>query len=336
MTPSSEQPASQSATANGATGSTVQASRAAPTAARALRVVELRGERRGSRVEASPSIQRSLGYSHGNLHAIVATLVAMGYLRRDDAHRAPTPSAPRSSASAPRPAPRIPSVDAAEPHLARLADELGTEMPGRDARSARTVLVVARFGPELPPGAGVRGRRPGAAHPARRVDPHGLGLRRRSRGLPRHRRRAPSEPDEFDAHRTSLEAVRAPGLLGARARPAPSQALGEAVVRAGGTRGRRVEGDLAVPRPRPRAPGLPPARIPMPRSIGDGVQWSAPVFGPRGPGGAERRAWPSSAPDLDPARRLRTCSPPAERLLATPGRAPSPRALGEELPPVAG
>ena len=148
-----EQPASRSATANGATGSAVQASRAAPTAARALRVVELLASEPAHAWKLA-EIQRELGYSHGNLHAIVATLVAMGYLRRDDDSRSYTlgPALLGIGAAARQ---AYPSVDLALPHLERLAGELGTECQAA-MRVGRTVLVVARCGPEMPAAAAWR------------------------------------------------------------------------------------------------------------------------------------------------------------------------------------
>jgi DNA-binding MarR family transcriptional regulator len=129
-------------------------SRIAPTAAKALRVIEL--------LAAEPStpfslaeMQRRLGYSHGNLHAICTTLVAMGHLRRDHGERTyRLGPALLSIGAAARAA--FPSVDVALPFLHTLAAELDSECHAA-MRSGDSIIVVSVGTPQLE--YGVRGER---------------------------------------------------------------------------------------------------------------------------------------------------------------------------------
>jgi DNA-binding IclR family transcriptional regulator len=129
------------------------ASRTAPTAARALRILELLAAE-PSRAHTLAELQRRLGYSHGNLHAILATLVAMGHLRRDPSARTyslgPALLAIGDAAHA-----TYPAVDAAVPYMELLAAELDTECQAA-MRVGDAILVVARRGPLLPRGFGVQ------------------------------------------------------------------------------------------------------------------------------------------------------------------------------------
>ncbi len=148
----SEQTGPKGSTGVSATVSTVEASRAAPTAARALRVVELLASDPG-RAWKLAEIQRRLDFSHGNLHAITATLVAMGHLSRDEEQRTYTlgPALLGLGAAARE---AYPAVDVARPHLERLAADLDTETHAA-TRVGRSLLVVARAGPSIGSG-GVR------------------------------------------------------------------------------------------------------------------------------------------------------------------------------------
>jgi DNA-binding IclR family transcriptional regulator len=275
-TPRRTQPASQSATANGATGSAVQASRAAPTAARALRVVELLATE-PTRAWKLAEIQRELGYSHGNLHAIVATLVAMGYLRRDDDSRTYTlgPALLGIGAAARE---AYPSVELALPHLERLAAELGTEAHAA-ARVGQAVLVVARCGPDLPPGGGV--------HVGERLPltpPIGSTLMAWATEPEVEEYLATGEgalsADELATVRETLGAVRRRGYS-VHVYAGSSRALGEAAARV-------VKDGLAHPEDQladlvhelARQDYLPSDASTV--QVGEGVQLSAPVFGPDG------------------------------------------------------
>jgi len=268
-----EQPASRSATANGATGSRAGASRVAPTAARALRVVELLATD-PTRAWKLAEIQRELGYSHGNLHAIVATLVAMGYLRRDDDSRSYLlgPALLGIGAAA-RSA--YPSVDLAAPHLERLADALDTEAHAA-MRVGQTVLVVARHGRELPAGGGVQ---VGARLPL--TPPVGSTLMAWSTGPEIEAYLATAvgalSAEAIADHRDSLRATRERGYSvhasqGARA------TVGEAALRLMAEGVDDVEGELTELVHRlGRHPYLlvDPAAV----ATGDAIQFSAPVFG---------------------------------------------------------
>jgi len=271
-----EQPASRSATANGATGSAVQASRAAPTAARALRVIELLAGEPGHTWKLA-EIQRELGYSHGNLHAIVATLVAMGYLQRDDDSRSYTlgPALLGIGAAARQ---AYPSVDLAVPFLERLAAQLGTEAHAA-MRIGRAVLVVARCGPELPVGGGV--------HVGERVPltpPIGSTLMAWASAADLDDYLATAEgalsPMEIEAHRESLLAVRHRGYS-VHVYAAPSRALGETAARVVTEGLAHAEEQLAeLVHELARQDYL--ASDPSTVRVEDGVQLSAPVFGPDG------------------------------------------------------
>jgi DNA-binding IclR family transcriptional regulator len=271
-----EQPASQSATANGATGSAVQASRAAPTAARALRVIELVASEPGHAWKLA-EIQRELGYSHGNLHAIVATLVAMGYLQRDDDSRGYTlgPALLGIGAAARQ---AYPSVDLAVPHLERLAAQLGTEAHAA-MRIGRAVLVVARCGPEMPVGGGV--------HVGERVPltpPIGSTLMAWASTADLDDYLATAEgalsPAEIGAHRESLRAVRQRGYS-VHVYAGPSQALSTTAARVVKEGVDDFGGELtALAHEMARQDYL--AQDPSTSRIEDGVQFSAPVFGPSG------------------------------------------------------
>ena len=118
--------------------------RIAPTAARAMRIIELlAADPTGALTLAE--LQRRLDYSHGNLHAICTTLVALGYLRRDPDERGyRLGPALVTAGHAARDA--YPTVDAALPHLTRLADRFGTEAHAAGLVGG-SILVVARVGP---------------------------------------------------------------------------------------------------------------------------------------------------------------------------------------------
>jgi len=124
-------------------GAVARPPRIAPTAAKALRIIEL--------LAADPlatfslaEMQRRLGYSHGNLHAICTTLVAMGYLRREQGERSyrlgPALLSIGESARV-----AFPSVEVALPFLRTLAAEFDTEAQAA-MRSGDTIVVVARVG----------------------------------------------------------------------------------------------------------------------------------------------------------------------------------------------
>ena len=121
--------------------------RIAPTAAKALRVVELLAADPTAAVSLA-EMQRRLGYSHGNLHAICTTLVAMGYLRREQGERSyRLGPALLSIGEAARTA--FPSVEIALPFLRTLAAEFDAEAQAA-MRSGDTIVVVARIGDSLP------------------------------------------------------------------------------------------------------------------------------------------------------------------------------------------
>ena len=121
--------------------------RIAPTAAKALRVVELLASDPDTAVSLA-EMQRRLGYSHGNLHAICTTLVAMGYLRREQGERSyRLGPALLSVGEAARTA--FPSVEIALPFLRTLAAEFDSEAQAA-MRSGDTIVVVARVGDSLP------------------------------------------------------------------------------------------------------------------------------------------------------------------------------------------
>ena len=267
-----EQPASRSATANGAIGSAVRASRAAPTAARALRVVEL--------VASDPvrewrltDIQRQLGYSHGNLHAIVATLVAMGYLRREPGSRtyALGPALLGLGAAARH---AYPAVDVAEPHLELLAERLGTQTHAA-MRVGEEILVVARCGPELPLGGGVE---VGTRVPL--TPPMGSTLMAWASPAELDAYFATAEgaltPDELAASRASLEAVRRRGHS-VHVYAGPRQLLSEAAARVVAEGVDDPDHDLTeLAHELARHDYLP--EEPDASSVGEGIQLSAPVF----------------------------------------------------------
>jgi DNA-binding IclR family transcriptional regulator len=271
-----EEPASRSATANGATGSTVRASRAAPTAARALRVIELLASEPGERWKLA-DIQRHLNYSHGNLHAIVATLVAMGHLSRDDVSRTYSlgPALLGIGAAARR---AFPSVDTALPHLERLAEELGTECQAA-MRQGHTVLVVARCGPGLPPGFRVEvGERLPLTPPVGST----LMAWAEDDDLEAYLATAAGalRPEEIEAHRQTLLAVRERGYS-AHLYAGPRRALSERATRMVQEGEDDVEGALTdLVHDLVHHDYLP--RDPATTSLEDGVQFSAPVFGPTG------------------------------------------------------
>jgi DNA-binding IclR family transcriptional regulator len=117
--------------------------RIAPTAAKALRVIELLAVDPSSSLSLA-EMQRRLGYSHGNLHAICTTLVAMGHLRRESGGRAyrlgPSLLAVGDAARA-----AFPTVETALPFLETLAAEFDAEAHAA-MRSGDTLVVVARVG----------------------------------------------------------------------------------------------------------------------------------------------------------------------------------------------
>src|SRR5688572_19238832 len=131
--------------------------RIAPTAAKALRVVELLAADPTAAVSLA-EMQRRLGYSHGNLHAICTTLVAMGYLRREQGERSyRLGPALLSIGEAARTA--FPSVEVALPFLRTLAAEFDAEAQA-GMRSGDTIVVVARVGQTLEYGVTVGQRFP--------------------------------------------------------------------------------------------------------------------------------------------------------------------------------
>ena len=114
--------------------------RIAPTAAKALRVVELLAADPLAEVSLA-EMQRRLGFSHGNLHAICTTLVAMGYLRREPGERSyrlgPALLSIGESARA-----AFPSVEVALPFLRTLAAEFDAEAQAA-MRSGDSIVVVS-------------------------------------------------------------------------------------------------------------------------------------------------------------------------------------------------
>jgi DNA-binding IclR family transcriptional regulator len=279
----------------------VRASRAAPTAARALRVLEL--------VATEPTkgwklaeLQRELGYSHGNLHAIAATMTAMGYLLRDDRSRTyqlgPSLLALSSSATL-----AFPSVAVAGPFLDALADELRTEAHAAVV-VADEIVLVARRGPHMPLGAGVR---VGARMPL--TPPLGSTLVAwwDPVALDRYYASASSAltPEEIDRHRRSLEAVRRRGYS-VHVYREPNVAIAEAALRAVEDGVDDPEVDFAsLAHELIRQDYLPES--PDQVQASEGVQVSAPVFGPDGtvelsvgvafPGGARDRGAVVGAPE---------------------------------------
>jgi DNA-binding IclR family transcriptional regulator len=126
--------------------------RTAPTAARALRILELLAET-PTQGYTQAELQRRLGYSHGNLHAMLATMEATGHVRRDAVDRTYTlgPALLAIGESA-----RLvyPWVEAAHPFMNGLAEQLGTECHAA-TRTGDTILIVTRVGPLQPLGYGV-------------------------------------------------------------------------------------------------------------------------------------------------------------------------------------
>lgn len=119
----------------------------APTAAKALRVIELLAAEPTTELSLA-EMRRRLGYSHGNLHAICTTLVAMGHLRREQGERGfRLGPALLSVGAAARAA--YPSVEVALPFLHTLAAEFDTESHAA-MRAGDTIVVVARVGRALP------------------------------------------------------------------------------------------------------------------------------------------------------------------------------------------
>lgn len=131
----------------------VQASRSAPTAARALRVLELLSVDPSRKYQLA-ELQRELRYSHGNLHAILATLVAMGHVCRDPMTRTYMlgPGLLTIGAAARE---TYPTVAVAQPLIDSLAEQLGTEAQAA-MRVGDSILIVARAGPQLSFGRGVQ------------------------------------------------------------------------------------------------------------------------------------------------------------------------------------
>ena len=128
------------------------ASRTSPAAARALRVLETLAADPGRGLKLA-ELRRRLGFSHGNLHAILATMEAAGHVRRDVATRAYTlgPALLAIGEAARR---TYPTVDTALPFMIELADELDTECHA-GMRVGKEILIVARVGPDQPVGLGV-------------------------------------------------------------------------------------------------------------------------------------------------------------------------------------
>jgi len=251
------------------TGTAVQASRAAPTAGRALRVLELVASE-PMRPWKLAEVQRRLGYSHGNLHAIAATLVAMGYLRRDEGSRGYLLGpAVFGLGSAARQAYSV--VDAAESELRDLARALGTE--------ADEILVVARYGPELPEGEGVRvGLRVPLTPPMGSTLMAWASREELDRYLGTAEASVPGE--QLDRLRGALDTVRRRGYS-VHVFTAPRRALGEAASRAvheGVDEDRAELAALAHELASSDYLSADPSSSPM----GDGVQLSAPVFGSTG------------------------------------------------------
>jgi DNA-binding IclR family transcriptional regulator len=118
--------------------------RIAPTAAKALRVIELLAAD-PLRSHSLAEVRRHLGYSHGNLHAICTTLVSMGYLRREQRAYRLGPALLSLGASA-RAA--YPAVDSALPFLQTLAAEFDAESHAA-MRSGDSIVVVARVGRQI-------------------------------------------------------------------------------------------------------------------------------------------------------------------------------------------
>jgi len=126
--------------------------RLSPAAARALRILET--------LAADPSrgltlteLRRELRFSHGNLHAILATMEAAGHVRRDATTKAyflgPALIGIGAAARA-----TYPAVETAMPFMESLAAELDTECRA-GMRAGDEILVVARVGPQQPEGYGV-------------------------------------------------------------------------------------------------------------------------------------------------------------------------------------
>jgi DNA-binding IclR family transcriptional regulator len=99
-------------------------------------------------------LRRKLGYSQGNLLAILASMEASGHVRRDPVTRAYT-LGPALLAIGDAASQTYPAVRTAMPYMEKLAAELGTECRA-GMRVGPEILVVARVGPKQPPGYGVR------------------------------------------------------------------------------------------------------------------------------------------------------------------------------------
>jgi len=127
--------------------------RTSPAAARALRVLETLAVEPASRGLTMTELRRKLGFSQGNLHAILSTMEAAGHVRRDALTRAYT-LGPALLAIGEAARQTYPSVQAATPFMEELARELDTECRAGMV-VGEEILVVARVGPGQPPGYGV-------------------------------------------------------------------------------------------------------------------------------------------------------------------------------------
>jgi DNA-binding IclR family transcriptional regulator len=126
--------------------------RTAPTAARALRILEQLAESPG-RSLTQADLQRQLGFSHGNLHVILATMEASGHVRRHPTDRSYR-LGPALLAIGEAARQVYPWVELAHPIMKQLADQLDTECHAA-TRVGDSLLIVTRVGPLQPLGYGV-------------------------------------------------------------------------------------------------------------------------------------------------------------------------------------
>jgi DNA-binding IclR family transcriptional regulator len=250
-------------------------SRTAPTAERALRILESLAVD-PARSYTLAELQRRLGYSHGNLHAILATLVAMGHVRRDSTDRSYSlgPALLAIGAAARQ---AYPSVDAATPHMDALAAELDTECQA-GMRVGDSIVIVARVGPLLPFGFGVQvGERFPLTPPIGSsffawAAPDDLELYLKSAV-------AALGPTAIDRHREAIAAVRRRGYS-VHVDAAPRARLSETAARILQEASRDDHDDelasLAHELGRHDYVPIKPDKV----EAGDVIQLSAPVFGP--------------------------------------------------------
>jgi DNA-binding IclR family transcriptional regulator len=255
--------------------STGSSSRTAPTAARALRVLEALAAE-PTHTFSLAELQRRLGYSHGNLHAILATLVAMGHARRDPVSRGyglgPALLAIGAAARS-----AYPSVDVAVPFIESLASELDTEAQA-GMRVGDSIVIVARVGPLLPFGIGVH---VGERFPLTPPIGSSFVAWSTAREIEGYLERAAGAlgPTAIDRHREALAAVRARGYS-VHVDAAPRRRLAETATRIReAATGEDRDGELAaLATELAHHDYLPvdPASVPA----GQVIQLSAPVFGP--------------------------------------------------------